>query len=75
MSGWQVGGDGFLVKRRAPVRVRAEWMRLCPGRSLRFWGIVARRVRERRIRHSDWVRVREVCQQVERELGPEKGER
>lgn len=64
----RVGEDGFAVKRRAPVRVRAEWLRLWPGQGLRFWGLVGRRVKEKRIRHKDWVRVREVCEQVHRDL-------
>jgi hypothetical protein len=50
------------------VRVRAEWLGRRPGHDLRFWGIVARRVRARRVRARDWARVREIAEQVERDL-------
>ena len=64
----RLGEDGFAIKRRAPVRVRAAWMRLCPGQGLRFWGLVGKRVRAGRVRHKDLVRVRQICEQVKREM-------
>lgn len=65
----EVGEDGFLVrKKRAPVRVRVEWMRLWPGQGLRFWGVVAGLVRARKVRATDLVRVRQICAEVDGKL-------
>jgi hypothetical protein len=44
-------------------------MRLWPGGSLRFWGIVGLRVRARGVRPNDWARVENICREVERDLG------
>jgi hypothetical protein len=52
----------------APVRVRVEWLRLMPGQGLRFWGLVGSRVRERRVRTKDLVRVRAIAEEVRREM-------
>lgn len=57
-------------RKRAPVRVMESWKRLWPrrGHHLRFWGIVGKRVRDRRIKSNDHQRVREVCAEVDAEL-------
>lgn len=49
-----------------PVRMHVCWRRWWPTRSRDFWGEVGRLVRDRRVRWSDKVRVRDICAEVER---------
>lgn len=47
------------------VTIRREWFVLSERRSMRFWGAVAKRVRERRVRHADLDAVMSVVMEVE----------
>lgn len=50
--------------------MRTDWFALWPrrGRHMAFWGAVARRVKERRVRHDDHGAVRQICREVEAEF-------
>ena len=50
---------------RPRLTIRREWMRLWPARPTAFWVMVAERVKERRVRHEDWAKVRGICAEVE----------
>jgi hypothetical protein len=54
-------------KRRAPAKVPSHWFALYRnrGNDLRFWCIVAHKVRERRVRHTDAAGVRTICAEVD----------
>lgn len=58
---------GIYDKRRSPVRVQAAWMHGRPSRPGCFWVEVGRRVKNRRIRHNDSLRIGTIVSQVERE--------
>lgn len=44
--------------------VRREWFTLYPRKDHSFWLAVARRVRERGVRHNDHVSIRIICEEV-----------
>lgn len=61
----------MLFEERKPrLTVRTEWMRLWPrrGHHQAFWLAVARRVRERRVRHADVRAIKDICEEVEHEF-------
>lgn len=52
------------------VTVRTEWMRLWPrrGRQMSFWLAVARKVRERRVKHRDLQAIKLICEETDCEF-------
>lgn len=49
---------------RKSVTVRREWFALYPRKDHSFWLAVAKRVRDRKVRHSDHVTIRAICNEV-----------
>lgn len=46
------------------VTVRREWFALHPRKDLGFWLAVAKRVRDRKVKHADHATIKSICEEV-----------
>lgn len=55
-----------MVRKKKPTtwRVRASWVKCCPGLSVGQWLTVSKRVRQRRVKHKDLEKVRNIAMEV-----------
>jgi len=49
---------------RKRATVRREWFALYPRKDHGFWLAVAKRVRDRKVRHADHATIRVICEEV-----------
>ena len=58
----------FNLSKPKRVKVRAEWMHLHSRKDFAFWLAVAKRVKQRRVKHADLTTIRQICEEVNHEF-------
>lgn len=53
-------------KKQTTWRVKASWVKCCPGLSVGQWLTVSKRVRQLRVRHKDLAAVKVIAMEVRR---------